>query len=161
MLVAATMTLVAACKSPPAEEAGGEPTSMARVEAEDHAAGADAAAHDALLLRTIMQRLSGEMAGMSHALWMEDYAEMTARAGAIADHPHMLPEEVQRIQATLGSDMAAFEAADEAVHGAAVRMHEAAAARRLDDVVAGLADVQRGCVSCHTQFRDRLRTTGR
>jgi len=35
---------------------------------------------------------------------------------------------------------------------------EAARARQLDEVLMRLNEVQRGCMSCHTQFRDRLRT---
>lgn len=127
---------------------------MAQHDAADHA-DTD---HEGQTLRTIMQQLSVEMAGLSQALWMEDYTAMTRHAMAIAEHPHMLPEEIDRIAGTLGAEMPAFEAADEAVHESAVQLHEAVEGQRLDELVSTLGEVQEGCVSCHTRFRDRLRT---
>ena len=115
-------------------------------------------AHTALALRPIMQQLGTEMGRLTAALWLEDYAAMTASAGAIADHAHISDEELARIQRTLGADMAAFETIDHEVHEAALKLHDAARARDLDSIVQRLGDVQRGCVSCHSRFRERLRT---
>lgn len=126
--------------------------------APDHAADETGAGHETHPLRPIMQRLASDMAGFTHALWLEDYDEMTARAAAIAEHPHISAEEIERIGAELGPEMAAFESADEAVHLSSVRLHEAAQARQLDDVLATLSEVQSGCMACHIRFRDPLRT---
>jgi cytochrome c556 len=89
---------------------------------------------------------------------MEDYAEVAARAGAVADHPHVAPEEMQRLQGILNPEMSRFVAADQAVHDAAVRLRRTAEARQMDGDVQHLSEVQAGCVSCHTHFRERLRT---
>ena len=142
--------------APPVEVAGGESVEQPP---EDTAAHEPEEEHDELPLRGIMQLLSAQMGALTNALWNEDYEEMTEQSAAIAEHPHMAPDEVVRIQTTLGSDMSEFEEMDEAVHLAAVRMHEAAAARELDSFLDALVDVQRGCVSCHTRFRDRLSTS--
>lgn len=128
--------------------------------AEGHATGHGAEGHEALPLRTIMQQLSVDLAGFSHALWLEDGAAMTARAGAIADHAHMTPDEVQRIRTELGQEMDDFEADDDAVHQSAIRLHAAAEAGHMEEVLHELSQIQRGCVSCHTRFRERLRTDG-
>lgn len=118
----------------------------------------EGAAEEALPLRAIMQRLGNDITGLTHALMMDDTTQLRARSEAIAAHPHMLASEVERIRRTLGPEMADFEAADERVHHAAERLHEAALAGRPDVVADRLAEVQKGCVSCHMQFRDRLRT---
>jgi len=122
-----------------------------------HAVTGDSA-HTALTLRPIMQQLGIEMGRLTAALWLEDYALMTASAGAIADHAHIAEEELARVQRTLGADMEAFETIDREVHESAVTLHDAARARDLDAIVRQLGEVQRGCVACHTRFRDRLRT---
>ena len=124
----------------------------------DHAADADGA-HQEMALLPIMRRLAEDMAAMQNALWLEDFATVEQHASAIADHAHMSAAEVARIRAELGAEMPQFESADAAVHEAAVQMHAAARERDTDAVLDRLAEVQRGCVACHEQFRERLRTT--
>lgn len=98
------------------------------------------------------------MAGLMHAMWLEEYEQMAAYAGDIVNHPSISPEELQRIKAELGQEMNRFVAADEAVHDAAVRLRDAIEARDLDAILQRLNEVQAGCMSCHTRFRERLRT---
>lgn len=134
-------------------------------DAGEHAGDESAAGHAAtdhanaegLPLLPIMQRLGSEMTALTHALMTDDYETVTRSAAAIATHVPISTEELQRIRRVLGAEMAAFEAVDESVHVASVRLHEAAQARELGVVVDRLGDVQRGCVSCHVQFRERLR----
>ena len=127
----------------------------------DHEAGGHAVADgEGQTLLPIMQRLGSEMTALTYALMTDDYATVERSAAAIAEHAPISAEELERIHAVLGSDMARFEAVDESVHVASVRLHEAARARQLDAVVQRLGEVQRGCVSCHVQFRERLRTNG-
>lgn len=114
-------------------------------------------APDAGLLKTIMVDLGQQMARVQAALWVEDLETVSDAATQIADHAHVSPEERARVQAALGTDFAAFVSGDRAVHDAAVRLSEAAATKDLDATVRELGAVQTGCVSCHTQFRDRLR----
>lgn len=114
--------------------------------------------HEALALRPIMQRLSTDMAGLAQAIWFEDYGAMTTVSAAVADHTHISDEELQRIEAELGAEMTTFNEMDEAVHEASVRLHNAAANQQLDQVLDLFSEVQRGCVACHTEFRERLRT---
>jgi cytochrome c556 len=112
-------------------------------------------------LLPIMLGMSADLAGLMQALWLDDYGALSERARDLADHAPISAEEIARIKSTLGAEMEAFEAADEVVHGAAVRMSEAADARDIDRLLEELATVQRGCVACHNSFRDRLRTTAR
>jgi len=164
ILFGTTLLLMTACADPGAD-AGGEPGSRPVAGGGDSVAVVDPAAgggesHDGegLPLLVVMQRMTVDMAGFAQGLWLEDFTEMTARADAIANHPHMSASEVQRIQAELGDEMPAFEEADETVHQAALRLHEAARASDLDAILETLSEVQEGCVACHTRFREQLRT---
>lgn len=134
---------------------------MAGADAGDHAAGDEhhaGASHGSLPLRPIMQQLSADMAGLSQAIWFEDYDAMIASAAAVAEHPHISGEETARIEAELGSELATFEEMDHAVHEASERLYQAAEAREIGEVLDLFSEVQRGCVACHTEFRERLRT---
>ena len=122
--------------------------------------GHAAASEGGQALLPIMQRLGSEMTALTYALMTDDYATVTRSAAAIAAHAPISAAELERIHTALGRDMAAFEAVDESVHVASGRLHEAARARQLGLVVERLGDVQRGCVSCHARFRERLRSSG-
>ena len=108
-------------------------------------------------LFTIMAGLQEDMAGLERGLWREDYDSIAARATAIAEHPTVPGPEAQAIATVLGPDMAAFKQADTDVHDRAVRIRELAEARELDGILAAKAELERGCIGCHTEFRERLR----
>ena len=107
-------------------------------------------------LRTIMLSLGEEMAHAQAALWREDLATVARAGRTVADHPHVSPSEMARVQATLGADFGAFVAADRDTHDAAVTLAEAAGGGDLSATVQALGAVQAGCVGCHQQFRARL-----
>ena len=109
-------------------------------------------------LLPIMQRLGTEMTALTYALMTDDAAGVAKSSAAIAQHVPISKPELERIHGILGGEMAAFERLDTEVHEASVRLSEAAVARNTDAVVAALGEVQRGCVSCHTIFRERLLT---
>jgi hypothetical protein len=123
-----------------------------------HSATEHAAGEGGMALLPIMQGLGSNMVALTHALMTDDHETVEKHAAEIAEHAPISGEELERIRNVLGSDMARFEAVDESVHVASVRLRDAAQARRPDQVVTRLGEVQRGCVSCHTQFRERLLT---
>jgi cytochrome c556 len=98
------------------------------------------------------------MTALTYGLMTDDGAMVATSAAAIAEHAPIATDDLERIHGVLGTDMAEFERLDAAVHDASVRLHEAAADGRTADVLTRLTEVQRGCVACHTQFRERLRT---
>jgi len=112
----------------------------------------------AMPLLPIMMRMAAEMTGFVNALWLEDYEAMTRHASGISAHADISSDELERIASTLGTEMEDFEAADEEVHLASVRMLEASEEEDMDAVLQHLATVQSGCIACHTRFRERLRT---
>jgi cytochrome c556 len=107
-------------------------------------------------LRTIMLALGTEMAHAQEALWREDLVTVARAGRAVADHPHVSPTEMARVQAALGTDFGAFVAADRTTHAAAVALADAAGGGDLSATVQALGAVQAGCVGCHQQFRARL-----
>ena len=123
-----------------------------------HAHAAAAEGEEALPLRAIMQQLGSDMTALTYALMVSDSAQLLLRSEAIAAHPHLLPSEVERISTALGPEMASFEAMDEEVHHTAERLHQAVLTGPPELIAERLGEVQRGCVSCHTKYRDRLRT---
>ena len=125
------------------------------------AAGAQPARQDVRSadLKTIMRQLAQDMDALNAALWARDFGALARAATAIAEHPRVSPEEKARVQAVLGSDFAAFAAADRRVHDAAVRTAEAARAPSSDQVLSELSSLQAGCVACHDAFQDRLRVS--
>ena len=122
----------------------------------EHGAGQEPQA-----LLPIMLGMSADLAGVTQALWLDDFDGLSDRARHLAGHAPISAAEIARIQSVLGAELEAFEAADGAVHEAAVRMSKAADARDVDGLLKELAIVQRGCVACHNTFRNRLRTTAR
>ena len=124
----------------------------------DHGAAHAHQDQEAMPLLPIMMRMSADMAGLMQALWLENYEEMTRHANGISAHPNISTDELARIESMLGPEMEAFEAADAVVHEASVRMRDAAKAADMDTFLEQLATVQRGCVGCHSRFRQRLRT---
>lgn len=137
------------------EVAAHDSASAASVDTDDHAHGGTG---EPRALLAIMQQLGVDMTSLTHGL-MTDDPQMVARAAeAIANHPPILQSDIERIHGTLGDEMAEFERLDAAVHELSVRLHEAAESGDTDQVLTVLNEVQRGCVACHTRFRERLRT---
>ncbi len=154
--LAVTLAL-AACRSPaPDAEMPGDAEAVPADAGP--AARQDGAASDGVPLRPIMQKLGADMAGFTQALWLEEYDQMAAYADDIVNHPRMSPAEIQRIKSELGQEMDGFVAADEAVHTGALRLEDAAEVRDVDLILQRLNELQVGCMACHTQFRQRLRT---
>lgn len=166
-VLCAALVVATACQADPgpAEASHEVDADAAAHQVGDAGAAAGHDAHESDLepqpLLPIMMGMSADMTALTQALWLEDYTMLSERARHLAGHVAISDDELARIRSVLGPDMAAFEAADEAVHEAAVRMSRAADARDTDQLLSELATVQRGCVACHAQFRSRLSTTGR
>lgn len=149
------LLLTVACDSP-ADRAEAPGAAEDRVsEAADAHAPAEHGEGQALL--PIMQHLGSQMNALTYALMTDDTATVASSAAAIAEHVPIAPEELERIHRVLGTAMTEFEALDASVHSAAVQLAEAADSGRTDAVLDRLGEVQRGCVACHAQFRERLR----
>lgn len=107
-------------------------------------------------LHDIMHGLGAQMLALTYGLVVDDQGAVVRSAAAIAEHAPISHEELERVRRVLGDDMAGFEELDETLHRDAVRLHDAAKAGRTEDVLTRLNELQRTCLACHTQYRDRL-----
>lgn len=165
LMLAGLLMLAAACSGGEAPETADQVAAAPMAADAGDAAPAEAASEhvhaaegEGEALLPIMQSLGTYMTSLTHGLMTEDPAMVATNAASIASHPPVAAEEVERIHGVLGTEMAEFERLDEEVHVASEKLHEAALAGGTDDVLMRLNEVQRGCVACHTKFRERLRT---
>jgi hypothetical protein len=107
-------------------------------------------------LRAVMDGLRTDMIHLSEGLWTGSFDRVARSAEAVADHPPVSPAERQRVHAALGEDFPTFVAADRHVHDMALRLREAAEREDTVAVLNSLSDLQKGCIACHTSFRERL-----
>lgn len=111
---------------------------------------------ETLPLIPMMQQLLNDMNQVSTGIFTENY-EMIARGGhSIADHPAMTPSDKQLIKQTLGNDFPQFVKIDMQVHHHADSIASAARKHDMQEVLRHQNIVKRGCVSCHSNFRQRI-----
>jgi hypothetical protein len=106
-----------------------------------------------LALRGIMVQLGADLQAVTDAIAREDWPRVADIAPRIGDHPEPPGDEKARILQFLGADAGRFRGFDEATHHASEALREAAARGDGAAVIAAFADVQRGCLGCHEQFR--------
>jgi len=167
--VLAVVCLVAVgCERGPEEQGGGavQPadTAARRDTLAANTPGQEDAAHrrpgEPAPLLAIMRQLNADMQALTTALMMDDREGVVGSAAAIANHAPMAHDDVERIRRELGPEMADFERIDEEVHDASLQLSEIAVTGQMYEVIDRLADVQRGCIACHTLYRTEL-TRGR
>jgi len=122
--------------------------------AEDHAA--HYAPGEPAPLLVIMRQLNTEMLALTAALMLDDRERVVSSAAAIANHAPIAQEDLDRISRELGPEMADFERIDEEVHMASMELSERAVSGQMYEVIDQLAEVQRGCIACHTLYRTVL-----
>jgi len=115
-----------------------------------------AAAESASLLE-VMRQLGTRMGQINDGIWKEDYAAIADAAHYIAEHPKPPMKQRKKILGALGTDAIDFRAADKRVHDDALEVVEAARSEQMPAVVERYQRLVDGCVSCHGQFRERLR----
>ncbi len=108
-------------------------------------------------LNTIMVDLGAAMNHLNEAIFKEDYTAVAKAAAEISAHPQVMPDEMAKIAKALGKDMATFKQWDHKAHMAAVEAEKAAAALKQSDVLKAHGKIMNACVSCHTQFRTKVK----
>lgn len=108
-------------------------------------------------LRPLMITLAQDMDRIATGLWHEDYDLIREGARGIAQHPKIPPDQIATIKTTLGEEFQTFVQYDKRVHATAANLVTAAEARNWSKILTTHERLQRGCVGCHTAFRDRVR----
>lgn len=107
-------------------------------------------------LRPLMVGLAQDMDRIATGLWHEDYDLIAQGAEGIAGHPKIPPGQLAEIKKALGNEFQTFVEYDKTVHRTASTLVDAATARDWSGIVEAHEQLQRGCMGCHTAFRDRL-----
>lgn len=113
-------------------------------------------ASEVLYLRGIMNVLNENMMKVTDGVSRGDFARIEEASAAIADHERPPAEERSRIVEFLGPDARVFRETDELVHTEAGAMARAASEREMEGVLVHFSGVQKGCVSCHGEFKTRI-----
>lgn len=108
-------------------------------------------------LKPLMVGLAQDMDRIATGLWYEDYDLIQQGAQGIAQHPKIPPSQIATIKKTLGDQFSTFVQYDKTVHRTASTLVNAAEAKNWSDVMKAHERLQRGCLSCHTAYRDQLR----
>jgi cytochrome c556 len=90
-------------------------------------------------------------------LWHEDYDLIRQGAHNIAQHPKIFPTQIATIKKALGNQFQNFVRYDKSVHHTATELVKAAEARDWSRILDLHERLKRGCVTCHTAYRDTVR----
>lgn len=105
----------------------------------------------------MMEELGEATEDIVDAINHENWPQVAARAGFIADHPRPPVEERRQLHAFTGDRQAAFERHDRAVHEAAADVARFAEAGEGRYVISAFAELQNRCLDCHVDFRRDFR----
>ena len=108
-------------------------------------------------LRPLMVGLAQDMDRIATGLWHEDYDLIEQGAHNIAQHPKIPPGQLATIKQALGRQFKTFVQYDKRVHHMATKLVDAAEARDWSAVLNHHEQLTRGCVTCHTAYRDTVR----
>lgn len=111
-------------------------------------------------LRGIMRGLNQDLARLTLELMREDWDGVARTAGSIADHPPIPEAQAGAIRERLGEGMSGFVELDREVHDEAVAIRESAKREDADAVLRHTQNMMRGCVACHSAYREKLRGVG-
>jgi hypothetical protein len=107
-------------------------------------------------LKTIMQELRQNFLDVSDGFLLDDFGKVAEGALAIAEHPRIPAEQVDRISGELGPEMAVFKNFDVQVHELSLEMYKAAKERDRDAAVAAYQGMVTACFDCHSAYRERV-----
>ena len=108
-------------------------------------------------LRPLMVGLAQDMDRIATGLWYEDYDLIRQGAQGIAQHPKIPPSQIKNVKNALGDQFPTFVQYDKTVHRTASTLVTAAEAKNWSKVLDTHEQLQRGCMGCHTAYRDQLR----
>ena len=107
-------------------------------------------------LKLIMQELRQNFVDVSDGFLLDDFGKVAEGALAIAEHPRIPAEQVDRISEELGPEMAVFKNFDVQVHELSLEMYKAAKERDRDAAVAAYQGMVTACFDCHSAYRERV-----
>ena len=98
-------------------------------------------------LKTIMQEMRLNFLDITDGFLLDDFNKIADGALAIAEHPRIPPEQVERVAAELGAEMPVFKNFDVQVHELSLEIYKAA--REQDRAAAVTASVSNTQLRAH------------
>lgn len=111
---------------------------------------------DPATLKEIMQGLRDDLVKISDGLLVDDFAMIADGAKGIAEHPRIPTDQVKRVAAELGAEMAAFKQLDTQVHDLAIQAGAAAEASNRDAAFRRYQEIAASCLACHAAYKERI-----
>jgi len=108
-------------------------------------------------IKMIMNKLNADLSGAVTAFHSENYAELSRRAIAIADHPKVPLKQRKIIAGELKEEMQEFKKYDVAVHSAALLLKKAASDKNDAEIPEYISTINKNCHGCHVRYRKRIR----
>ena len=107
-------------------------------------------------LKVIMQELRQNFLEVSDGFLLDDFDKIAEGALAIAEHPRIPADQVQRVADELGPEMAVFKNFDVQVHELSLELYKAAKERDRDASVSAYQRMVAACFACHSAYRERV-----
>ena len=107
-------------------------------------------------LKTIMQEMRLNFVDISDGFLLDDFDKIAEGALAIAEHPRIPPEQVQRVADELGAEMPVFKNFDVQVHELSLEIYKAAKDRDRAAAVTAYQGMVAACFACHAAYRERV-----
>jgi len=107
-------------------------------------------------LKTIMQEMRLNFLDITDGFLLDDFNKIADGALAIAEHPRIPPEQVERVAAELGAEMPVFKNFDVQVHELSLEMYKAAREQDRAAAVTAYQGMVAACFDCHAAYRERV-----
>jgi cytochrome c556 len=107
-------------------------------------------------LKGIMQELRRNFFEVSDGFLLDDFEKVASGALAIAEHPRIPPEQIERVANELGPEMPVFKNFDVQVHELSLEIYKAAQDGDRAAAIAAYQAMVTACFDCHAAYRERV-----
>ena len=107
-------------------------------------------------LKEIMQELRRNFLEVSDGFLLEDFDRVAEGARAIAEHPRIPPEQIERVANELGPEMPVFKNFDVQVHELSLEIYKAAQDSDRAAAIGAYHSMVAACFDCHAAYRERV-----
>lgn len=107
-------------------------------------------------LKSVMQQLGKDYAGLNQSILMEDFEASAQAAHRIAHHDKPSLLQRMKIMTGLRSDMPGFKKVDTKVHQLALDIERAALAKDMPLLIQHQSNMLSACMACHTTYKARV-----
>jgi len=113
---------------------------------------------DDMTLKAIMQEMRLNFLDISDGFLLDDFDKIADGAIAIAEHPRIPPDQIERVATELGAEMPVFKNFDVQVHELSLEVYKAAREQDRAAAVAAYQGMVAACFDCHAAYRERVAT---